>query len=737
MMKRPFAVIGFTVFLTVAILFDKKTGVTVAALAAFTVALVIGLLVKSVREGRVVPLSMASGAVACAILLATNLLYVRPLASFANGIYPLKAQITSEVTPQYGKYYYTAKTVSINGENISEDIRLVFSVAPDVRPYDYVEGEFVFYRSGSTDPDYLNSNLTKGLILGAYPLGEYLITETPESEKPFGMKLIELRKSIRRTIYKTFPDENGSLALAMILGDKSGMPQKMYNDMRLAGIVHIVCVSGLHLSLWASLIIGLLRKIKLPAKVGNTVAALGVVGFMALTGFSYSVMRAGIMTLAFLFAEFVTRKSDSINSLGFSALVITAASPFACASVSLQLSVLSTLGILVYFEFVKPYVAKFFENKTPEKLYCLLFKLLNAFLVTLSATLMMQPVLLEMTGGFSFATVISNLIITPVAGIAMVVAAIASAAGLVLPAGINIFCFVAKLFLQYIIRLSSLMAKAEFLCVNIGKAESDALLGFVLVFVGICIITALIYSPKPLISCALICAIFFSGIFSASALHRNETEVRVFDTGNGVSVLIEHKGERVLVGCGGDSFLGAEKICSVLRNSGSVDVVAIPSEHGVTSSYLIEILKDFRPETVFADKLPENAGLLLGKSKVMPLKEAYQSDDFTVSFHELNGKCFAQFKNENITLLICSFPGELISYLPPEFRQADVMVTRADYPYDVTENGIGTALVCVGNQRGIIIQNELVSKGVFAAATGGTGDLILTADRGGISIRRE
>lgn len=39
-MKRPFAVIGFTVFLTVAILFDRKTGVTVAALAVFTVALV-------------------------------------------------------------------------------------------------------------------------------------------------------------------------------------------------------------------------------------------------------------------------------------------------------------------------------------------------------------------------------------------------------------------------------------------------------------------------------------------------------------------------------------------------------------------------------------------------------------------------------------------------------------------------------------------------------------------------
>ena len=118
-MKRPFAVIGFTVFLTVAILFNSKTGVTAAALAVFAVALVVGLSVEKLRNGKVVPLCMASGAVACAVILATNLLYVRPLASFANGIYPLKAQITSEVEPKYGKFYCTAKTVSVNGAEFS------------------------------------------------------------------------------------------------------------------------------------------------------------------------------------------------------------------------------------------------------------------------------------------------------------------------------------------------------------------------------------------------------------------------------------------------------------------------------------------------------------------------------------------------------------------------------------------------------------------------------------------
>ena len=50
-MKRPFAVIGFTVFLTIAFLFDKETGVTAAAFAAFTVALVVALFSKKLRHG--------------------------------------------------------------------------------------------------------------------------------------------------------------------------------------------------------------------------------------------------------------------------------------------------------------------------------------------------------------------------------------------------------------------------------------------------------------------------------------------------------------------------------------------------------------------------------------------------------------------------------------------------------------------------------------------------------------
>ena len=60
MMKRPFAVIGFTMFFTIAFLFDKETGVTAAALAVFAVALVVALFSKKIKESKFMLLCPAS-----------------------------------------------------------------------------------------------------------------------------------------------------------------------------------------------------------------------------------------------------------------------------------------------------------------------------------------------------------------------------------------------------------------------------------------------------------------------------------------------------------------------------------------------------------------------------------------------------------------------------------------------------------------------------------------------------
>ncbi len=737
-MKRPFAVIGFTVFFTIAFLFDKETGVTAAALAVFAVALVVALFSKKIRECKVMLLCPASGAVACVLLIVVHTFLFVPAAIYAGGEYRLKAQIKDEVSVKYGKYYFDATSVEIDGEEVKADLRLVFSVPPDLKLYDYVEGDFAFYQPGATDKDYLNSYRAKGLLLGAYPVSEnYRITETPDSEKPFMFRLINLRNIIKRALYDVYPDENGALAVGMILGDKSEIASETYNSFRSAGIVHLICVSGLHLTLWASLILAIFRSIGLKEKSACILAAVGVVLFMALTGFSYSVIRSGIMMLVYLASRFVSREQDSINSLGFSVVVIALVSPYAMASASLQLSVLATLGILCINEYVFSDMQLLYE-RINNKIFRTAVKFVgNAFLVTLSATLFIQPVMLGLSGGFSFASIVSNLIVTPFASGAMIMSALGALFGVFLPPELNVFGFIGKIFLQYIIKASGFIASKDILNLTVDKTASDAILCIIFFFLSAMILLAFIYKPQYPAMLFAVCAVFFVSVIAFDAIQKNETRVRVVDTGNGVSVLVTQGGNSLLIGCGGTSYTGESEIINAQAAAGGVDCLVLPSADKASSAYALDVIKECDPKSIFVNKLPENAEYVLDKDALNSFDEVYSSDGIEMRFHEADGEAAVFVKTKNVSLLVLAYPATDLSTLPQDLREADLLVCLSDYPADSVECTFDFTVICANNQKGVAAQNELINQGVNAVATGGNGDIIIKAYKDNFEIDRE
>ena len=735
-MKRPFAVIGLTVFLTIAFLFDKETGVTAAVLAVFAVALVIALFTKGLRKEKILPLFALSGAAACIFLLAVNTFYYLPLASYDGSVHRLKARITDEAVIEYGNFYYDAQTVSVDGENMRFNIRLVFSEVPDVTPYDVIEGDFAFYRPGASDSEYLKANLASGLVIGAYPVSDNCaVTHIPEAEKPLGMKTINLRNAIKRAVYRAFPDENGALAVAMLLGDKSGIPDSLYNDLRMAGIVHLICVSGFHLSLFALFVIGILRKLRLREKLISVIASLAVIGFMLLAGLTYSVQRAGVMMLVYLLANFFSRRSDSLNSLGISLLVISVIYPYAMASVSLQLSALSTLGILLCNEYVLPEIRNKCGMKTRRGRFAV--SAAEWILPTFAAMLPIQPLMLRISGGFNFTTIISNLIITPFAGGAVVMSVLATLLSFAVPLQFNVFYYPAKLLLRYIIGMSEFMAEADSLRFGVGENYSHILIGIILLYFAVVVLLSTRLRSSAVAAFLTACMLFFSGVFVSSFMQRSVTEIRVFDSGNGTAVLLSCSGENLLVGCGGTSFSGETEIVSELERSGRFDALILPDSSENSSSYAVGIFKEIRPTELFCDDMPENLHLLSGGCEISPVSGTCETENFTVSFSKVNGISIVLIENENISSLICPHPIDGLNLLPEKFRNAELIITRSDYPADIAEYQADFTVICAENQRGLIIQNELHSKGIPCAATGGCGDLLITAENGVVSVCRE
>lgn len=137
---------------------------------------------------------------------------------------------------------------------------------------------------------------------------------------------------------------DGGLSAAVFLGNRSGLSSMTKLWFRRIGVYHLLAVSGTHLGILVTLTERLLVRRRWKPKGRAVVLALLCVFYMALTGFSASVKRAGIMYIAALF--FRARGSDirSVYALSLAAAGIVLVSPSSVWDIGLQLSVCAVAG---------------------------------------------------------------------------------------------------------------------------------------------------------------------------------------------------------------------------------------------------------------------------------------------------------------------------------------------------------------------------------------------------------
>ncbi|MBE6819750.1 MAG: ComEC/Rec2 family competence protein [Ruminococcaceae bacterium] len=739
-MSRPFAVIGFTLFFVTALLFEFEIGVTVTAFAIFAAALIVSLITKNVRRNRFLPTLFASAAVACILLVSETLFVYNPAMEYDGRTgCQIKAQITSLPEIRYGNCYYEAKTVSVDGEDAQLKLRFVFSAPLEAEPYDVVEGRFSVFALGTSSEDLLQSYKSEGVFLGAYPeTDDYVVHNIDESHKPFAKKILDLREGIKSAVYRIMPDERGALAVALLIGDKSGLPGEIYSDFRSIGISHIICVSGYHLSLWSTLILLILKKTRLDYRLSNLFALAGVVLFMFIAGFTYSVVRAGVMMIIFLVGNIFMRQRDSLNSLGIALSALTVCRPFSAGSVSLQLSALATMGIILYSLLIEPDIRKITDKISVEKLCGAVRKLLFPLMVTVSATAFTLPVALSINGSFNFLSFGANLVAVPVAGWCMTVIALGAALGCVVPDFVNLPALAAKWLCSVLIKFSSWLADFDFFSFKVSSEK------IMLIFCGIFMfcITAVFVSAfrKPVYSvAAAVCAVMFCVCMVTFSINESaQTKITVVDCGNGTSVLVSTKGENVLIGGGGDDILGAYRINNALLScGGGLDAVFVPTDDNTDSSYLLDVFASYRPETIYCNELPEGLSLLTSRSKIYSFDEFCDTENILVKSYNCNNNYCAILKTDDICLAACFDPCFDFSVIDDGKFQPDIVISRGSIPQEII---CYTGSLCILNAektRGQAASEYYAGTGKTVIITGGEGNVVLYADKGALKAERE
>ena len=144
--------------------------------------------------------------------------------------------------------------------------------------------------------------------------------------------------------------QDAGILRAVLLGDRTDLPEEVRTLYQENGIAHILALSGLHLSLVSLAVYGLLRKLGVGFGFSAMIAGVVLTGYAWMSGSSASVIRALVMTLCGFGASYLGRTYDRRSALGLAGLILMWDSPYLLTQAGVQLSFGAILGIGLFEE---------------------------------------------------------------------------------------------------------------------------------------------------------------------------------------------------------------------------------------------------------------------------------------------------------------------------------------------------------------------------------------------------
>ena len=250
-----------------------------------------------------------------------------------------------------------------------------------------------------------------------------------------------LRDYIKNKILHNFEIREAAIIMALLTGDKSYFTNEFYENVKASGVAHVMVVSGMHLSVIVSLFLFVCDKFFYNRFLKAFIIFLTVLIVSAVCGFTMSIIRAGVTYILIAVSLIINRQNTPANTLGAAVTLIMFCNPFAIFSLSFQLSVLSTFGILVVAIPVTEYVSKRKIIKSK-----ILLGLFSSVAISISALLLTAPLTIYIFGYISNVSVITNLLISNVVTWAIILCIL----GLCLPFLSKIFFVLSGFLVTYI-----------------------------------------------------------------------------------------------------------------------------------------------------------------------------------------------------------------------------------------------------------------------------------------------
>jgi competence protein ComEC len=444
---------------------------------------------------------------------------------------------------------------------------------------------------------------------------------------------LSARDKIKEITKQTLPPPYNYLLTGMLLGEKSFIPSHLKEVFTEAGIMHILAVSGLHVGIIAMALLAFLSILRLPKKLKLLTLILILIIYASITGFRPSVLRATIMFILLIGGKLINRSRNLNISLFFAAFLILLANPLILYDAGFLLSFIVTFFIIN----LSPILQGLFSK--------IVVWIKNPLAVSTAAWVGIFPLSAYFFSKVSIISIVSNIFIIPLTGIAVILGFITFFIGLVNISLAGIIANMNYLVLNMITMIAKSFSLLPFAFVYVAQ---PSILVIILYYLTVFFIIEIFYKKilslkikkkATLIILSVILMIIIVQVFFPT----DNLKVNFINVGEGDCILIEAPNKiNILIDGGGtpqsDFDVGSKIVVPYLRRKGinEIDLLILTHPHLDHLEGLLPVLKEFKVDMVLdsgliCDLSAYKEFISLIQKKGIPYHQAKAGDNFVFS----------------------------------------------------------------------------------------------------------
>ncbi len=403
-----------------------------------------------------------------------------------------------------------------------------------------------------------------------------------------------LRQKLQKKIEESFPGENlsevspsGAVLEALLLGERGRMSESITRSLQDSGLYHLFAISGAHIAIISFLIFSFLKVLKVPERTSYIILIFILVFYAMLVEGRPSIIRATLMTVAFLIGKLIWKDTNLLNTLSLSAFVLLLFNPFQLFSLGFQMTFAATLSIVLFFPLIVRYMPKLPLNIS------------DILILSFTAQLGIIPITASAFNRIAFAPLILNLIALPLISIIMSVGYLFIPIAFISAAIARFPVKILDLLITLLINISDFASTIAFLSYRIPTPH-------ILIVSGYYLFLLAFLAPKKIKRQKILISVLFLIFFITLITHpfpskSKHLRMTVMDVGNGDSILIEFPGNRkMLIDGGGSAYgdydIGERVVSPVLWDKGikKIDYLVLTHSHPDHLYGLFSIVENFR-----------------------------------------------------------------------------------------------------------------------------------------------